>query len=529
MVCLTTVACTGVKNSPASDNVPHSGPVSVTSSPVPTATSSPVPTATPNITATMIARNAQINQFIEKIPGFSITKPEDREKEVGQPELKDDFSKWQIIQCTQKEFFFAKYLDKFVAFELWGEKIWPGVIFEGQTISGIDPSIIPLSRAPGKIEIEGLPFPPGSTLQTTLGAPGNKAQTLQTINSLLQQLPDTPISPMVEMYYSMAEIRSFEQAYLEIGVPSSMLKELSGSIQLDKSKENHSVLIKFIQPYYRVRFQYPASAAGFFEGVYPNELDNYMGQGNPPVYISSVTYGRMLLFMASSTYTSDEIKAALNFSFFNKNFDASSYNEATLRKIFNTIEIDIITRGGPAIPAAKLISARNFGEFIEKGAFFSKNEPAAPLLYELRYLSNDKLVQISSSANYYRTICEPLPIPEPAVIDMLITNKERGSKVIEFTNRDDIYIYSMFISTRKGMIVRYEIKRVAGGVFAPLCELVLLDYSREREVSENSSKPVVLSWIFKEDGGIFGWCPGTYRATTYINGKSEYNREFVIK
>jgi hypothetical protein len=36
-----------------------------------------------------------------------------------------------------------------------------------------------------------------------------------------------------------------------------------------------------------------------------------MGNGNPPAYISSVTYGRMLLVKMTSKYSFEEMKAAL--------------------------------------------------------------------------------------------------------------------------------------------------------------------------------------------------------------------------
>ena len=59
-------------------------------------------------------------------------------------------------------------------------------------------------------------------------------------------------------------------------------------------------------------FQPPTPPAAVFgDAVQLSDAQLFMGRGNPPLYVSSVSYGRRLLFLISSKEDSDEVDATL--------------------------------------------------------------------------------------------------------------------------------------------------------------------------------------------------------------------------
>lgn len=121
-----------------------------------------------------------------------------------------------------------------------------------------------------------------------------------------------------------------------------------------------------------------------------------------PVYVSSISYGRMALFSVQSSQSASKLKAALNAAFSvakvgEVGVNVSVEHQNTLSD--STIQAYII--GGNGVDAVASISGfENFKTYLNNGANYSSDTPAAPISYKLRYLKDNKISDIVLTSTY---------------------------------------------------------------------------------------------------------------------------------
>ena len=71
--------------------------------------------------------------------------------------------------------------------------------------------------------------------------------------------------------------------------------------------------MRLTQSYYTLAFE--PTGPFFQESVTNADLNRYAGEGNPLVYVSSVTYGRIFYLLVESTAEEDSVDASLSASF----------------------------------------------------------------------------------------------------------------------------------------------------------------------------------------------------------------------
>src|SRR5256885_14505625 len=85
-----------------------------------------------------------------------------------------------------------------------------------------------------------------------------------------------------------------------------------------RSVDENTVAAAFYQSAYTATFSAPPTAADFFgpdfkrADLTEQENANHIGKDNVPTYVSSVTYGRIMLFTVTSKRTASEINAAIS-------------------------------------------------------------------------------------------------------------------------------------------------------------------------------------------------------------------------
>src|SRR5690606_18261657 len=82
-----------------------------------------------------------------------------------------------------------------------------------------------------------------------------------------------------------------------------------------------------------------------------------MDSSNPPVFISSIAYGRILMFSLTSSSSESKIKAAINAIYNNGEFGGEI--DVELRTLLQTASIRVVTVGGDANQAVDLIRENN--------------------------------------------------------------------------------------------------------------------------------------------------------------------------
>src|SRR5690606_26762368 len=86
------------------------------------------------------------------------------------------------------------------------------------------------------------------------------------------------------------------------------------------------------------------------------DVQEKMDETRPPVYVSSVTYGRMVVFTFESEYSSTEMGAALDFAY-SGGVDVSGDVSVTYKDIISKSKITAFILGGDAGSAVKTIDS----------------------------------------------------------------------------------------------------------------------------------------------------------------------------
>jgi thiol-activated cytolysin len=145
------------------------------------------------------------------------------------------------------------------------------------------------------------------------------------------------------------------------------------------------LVAKFIQKNFTVDLDLPADGCLLKNN---NELSN-VGPYDP-VYISSITYGRMGVMMFDSSYAYDSLRVAVKAAFDAKIINGKLELTSEQTKIISEADLKIAIISGDGSYSVKTVDGINgFKEFIIAGGEFSKDVPGDPIFYSASYLSDD--------------------------------------------------------------------------------------------------------------------------------------------
>src|ERR1043165_8410958 len=125
------------------------------------------------------------------------------------------------------------------------------------------------------------------------------------------------------------------------------------------------------------------------DGVTLEDVQAKMNAQRPPVYVSSVTYGRMVVFTFESQYSAQEMSAALDFAY-SGGVDLKGDVSVTYKDIISQSKITAFILGGDAGSASQTIDSYDaLISFIKSGGNYSRQSPGGPIAYKLAYLKNN--------------------------------------------------------------------------------------------------------------------------------------------
>lgn len=201
------------------------------------------------------------------------------------------------------------------------------------------------------------------------------------------------------------------------------------------------------QVYYTINFADPADQdnGGAFDRklFFSSNTDTcsyFTDTDNPLVYLSSVSYGRMVLAVAESTYSSEDIKAAIEASATTSIGSATVASGATVSEVMSNTTITYYVYGGSGSAQARSISPTDNTDMVaawyniisdEKSAEYSSTNPGTPIMYTMKNIANHTVVNLDYAVNFDSRTCAPKP-PAPPV--------SYSYKVYLDNTDDDVYI-----------------------------------------------------------------------------------------
>lgn len=207
------------------------------------------------------------------------------------------------------------------------------------------------------------------------------------------------------------------QLKLGIGFGAAGIKsKIAGGFKFKSGEQKERRLIKFVETFYTVDVN--QEAAPLMINIPRQAVGNRM-----PVYVSSVSYGRIAYLTIESDQKKSELKANLEAVFKatatnNGNVDI----DAAIKKLEHgtTVTINIIGGGSEAVTDLK-----QFQKYIVKEGFSSKN-PGHIIKYQLRFLDDNAIAYTKYSERYKTVECMEIPAKGYKVTATVINVKATG-------------------------------------------------------------------------------------------------------
>lgn len=283
--------------------------------------------------------------------------------------------------------------------------IFLGALFKAnQDLLENKPQQISLDRSKGRISVD-LPGMVGG--DSYVDANPNASGMQEGVNTLLNRWHEKYAAKNpapARMQYESTSAYSMNQLKAKFG---SDFEKVGVNLKIDfeavNKGEKQIEVVDFKQVYYTANFDAPKNPSDVFApGVTVDQLKaRGIDENTPPVYVSSVSYGRQMYVKFETTSKSTELKAAINAVIKGVPIKAESEWARVLKN--TTVTVSIV--GGNADGAARVVTGtvEDLKKLIQEGATFSTQNPAVPISYKTAFLKDNQVATIQSNTDYIET------------------------------------------------------------------------------------------------------------------------------
>ncbi len=334
-----------------------------------------------------------IDDYIQSLPYLPVAPQQVDEGQRSAEAREGDYS------CTRQNLKETRQYDKIVAYAANSDSMYPGALVSADSVlTGLFTQMV-FDRAPATISVslENL----DGKKSAVVPAPSLSAYR-EALTGVLQQ--EITGSTPANLSSEIEEVHSKEQLDMALGVQASWglgVASLKASFDFSKQEARSRYIVKYTQAYYTVDLDAPSSPSALLAPtVTLDEVQSKMDETRPPVYVSSVTYGRMVLFTFESEYSATEMGAALEFAY-SGGVDVKGDVSVTYKDMISKSKITAFILGGDAGTAVKTIdSYESLIAFIKTGGNYSRESPGAPIAYKLNYLKDNSPARMSFTTDY---------------------------------------------------------------------------------------------------------------------------------
>ena len=283
--------------------------------------------------------------------------------------------------------------------------IFLGALFKAnQDLLENKPQQISLDRSKGRISVD-LPGMVGGDSYVDANPTASGMQ--EGVNTLLNRWHEKYAAKNpapARMQYESTSAYSMNQLKAKFG---SDFEKIGVNLKIDfeavNKGEKQIEVVDFKQIYYTANFDAPKNPSDVFaQGVTVDQLKaRGIDEKTPPVYVSSVSYGRQMYVKFETTSKSTELKAAINAVIKGVPIKPDSEWARVLKN--TTVTVSIV--GGNADGAARVVTGtvEDLKKLIQEGATFSTQNPAVPISYKTAFLKDNQVATIQSNTDYIET------------------------------------------------------------------------------------------------------------------------------
>jgi hypothetical protein len=325
-----------------------------------------------------------------------------------------------LYTCTTTPYSITKNPQEIAVHNPDAAVLWPGALIRGRShLQTGSLELLAVSRdkrAPLGISVQG---------GGVLGIPGGVSTVVQqpvgsTIREGINQIVVNTLGADVAVgagasSFNSVESHSSTQALLNLGLDARYLgAAASGRLNYSRAANQHTYTAYFVQRLFTVAVDLPERPSSFFaDNVTATDLQSLgISNDNLPLYIDSVSYGRILMFTFTSSDSRERIAAALEFSYNSPVGGVDGFAEAELRQTLSTARIEIFALGGPNTGVQNLIRGGNLAAYFEAPLAINQVEPIS---FTIRNLNDNRLARVANTTDYEVRECRPLTagLPQP--------------------------------------------------------------------------------------------------------------------
>ena len=283
--------------------------------------------------------------------------------------------------------------------------IYLGALFKvNQDLLENKPQQISLDRSKGRISVD-LPGMVGGDSYVDANPTVSGMQ--EGVNTLLNRWHEKYAAKNpapARMQYESTSAYSMNQLKAKFG---SDFEKVGVNLKIDfeavNKGEKQVEVVDFKQIYYTANFDAPKNPSDVFApGVTVDQLKaRGIDEKTPPVYVSSVSYGRQMYVKFETTSKSTELKAAIDAVIKGVPIKA----ESEWARVLKDTKVTVSIVGGNADRAGRVVTGtvEDLKSLIQEGATFSTQNPAVPISYKTAFLKDNQVATIQSNTDYIET------------------------------------------------------------------------------------------------------------------------------
>jgi hypothetical protein len=308
--------------------------------------------------------------------------------------------------CTNTEYSLTSTPTQIVTLDPNVDVLWPGALLQGGPLRNGALVGLPITqRAPITVSIPTLLSANNSQVVPNPSV----ATTENAIGALVDAAVKAGVKPSSSVSYTQTEAFSASQVALSLGFSADYAgSHLSGDLNLSESASLHTVVGYFVQKMFTVAVPEPEQPADFFNGLSQDTLNQFIAEGdvgptNLPVYVASVTYGRLMMFSITASASTQNIETALSSQFNGLLASGSVDARYSSLQSDSSFSFRVVTVGGSAADAEALIKTGDPSKFFSSDPAISTG---VPISYVLRNLSDNSIAAVSQTTDYTVQSCQ---------------------------------------------------------------------------------------------------------------------------
>jgi Thiol-activated cytolysin len=325
----------------------------------------------------------------------------DRSDEVTVTEDRSDGSRWT---CTSQQVDLQSAPDDFILMNA-APDIYPGSLLRGNSINNFPPHRIAVNRGGGEITVDlKSTVPSSSVVQLDSITPGLVNQAM---DDILTNRPTGDFADRFSMKFQSVESEEDLRIALKAQA-SGTAWEAEGEISFRSNRKYNRYLVTLTQLFYTMTYTPPNDRSKFFaDGVNPSDISPLdIGPDNPPVFVRTVNYGRLVNIMIESTSSLVELESKVKLSYDAAVSSGSIDIAVDYVSSLDNVEVTAIVYGGKGISPGDLT-----GDFEALKAALSAPQTivaAVPISYTMEDVRNFDTVKVQLATSYEVKNCTPV-------------------------------------------------------------------------------------------------------------------------